>query len=155
MCGLVACGRNAGKPPLPVSSQRQGSTRKAVRALQTAFNLGPCEAVLDMAAAALRTDKQTQSWLADCQHIKESFGVWRSFDATYWSGTGTEVSVEGRARFANGDCDIQFVWDLSSETPRMDAFFLLAKTESISFPASTLRRHIDPPQLRNRKALRS
>jgi hypothetical protein len=80
-------------------------------------------------------ERLRKAWIEQCDHIRETWGDWHSFDANYWYRSGsTAIAVEGMAGFAKGKCNVQVVWGLEFSSPRMLAFFLLSKEDQVVFP---------------------
>ena len=138
---LVACGTRNADRVQPITAEQRVRVLNAVQGLQQAFNHSPCGSILDAAAG----EQLRKDWIEQCDHIRDTWGDWRSFGANYWYRSGpTAIAAEGIAGFTKGNCTVQVVWGLESPSPRMLAFFLRSKEDQVDFPAP-LQRLMDPP----------
>ena len=137
---LVACGTRNADRVQPIAEAQRARVLSAFQGLQQALNHGPCGSTPDAVG-----EQQRKDWIEQCDHIRDTWGDWRSFGANYWYRSGpTAIAVEGIAGFAKGNCTVQVVWSLESSSPRMLAFFLRSKDDEVDFP-SIGRPHMDPP----------
>jgi len=140
---LVACGTRNADRVQPIAEAQRAQVLSAVQRLEQALNHSPCESILDSAA-----EQRPKDWIAQCDHIRETWGDWQSFAANYWYRSGpTAIAVEGIAGFSKGTCTVQVVWGLESQAPRMLAFFLTSKEDQVDFPPWPARLR-DPPPFR-------
>jgi hypothetical protein len=86
----------------------------AAKQLRERFNHGECEQIYNDASSALALKEK---WLASCQQMRETLGVWNNVGSlssmAQRTGTVPEIiSVDGRAVFQNGD-HIETYWFVS------------------------------------------
>ncbi len=144
----IACG--GGTPVIRderVNQDQRLLAADAVEHLRKALNEQTCEDILDAAAGQARS----QEWRERCSHIRDAWGSWQTFQASYWYRSGDAViAVEGIAEFAKGKCVVRSIWNLRRSPARMLAFSLRSDRDRVDFPSLPPPRYFDPPQNRSR-----
>lgn len=106
-----------------------------VRNVREAFNIGACQSVYDM----VDHDQAREKWLSGCERMRESLGLWNSFDAVSSQRLGVEpaaVLVQGRAVFAKGGFHLETYGISTAAAPGCTTCLCKAPENRYRFPIS-------------------
>lgn len=96
--------------------------------LRVDYNQGACGRIYDEADDRFRRSKSRETWLLDCESMRERLGPWRAFTVTSrnsWVGGDPGVLwIQGLATFENGARPLRVDWTIVGERARLDDLHL-------------------------------
>ena len=132
---------NHNRPLLGLNASQRTLVGRSVDQLREAFNRGNCQTIYDEADPVFRLAQLPPEWLAQCEHIRNTLGTWRSFDLQMHGKLGIPLTViaGGPAVFATGDYQVKTTWHLNGGRAQLFSLLLNGGGQQIKIPPTPLQ----------------